>query len=460
MNCLVSSSSNLPPSSGTPSNDSQLRIAALEAELASLRARDLQRQIENAHSVQQGASPTAILAAPPDTQSQPQKIPFGIQKSELETMKTDCDPGQVTAFFAVLQARVPPDVVQLLSMTPDEAAAAFVDPNSGAAWRTIDSDLATLLLTLVRNDTKRSMNFRRKLAAQPAALKSGHKLACMLASITTANSTAEYDERLERVDNGVYFRMGMAQVDAEAAANEFRDDWSLTAAASGSNSERDLIRRLIKKFPPELESKSEDLAAKLTECEITGAALPWSYDQLAAILAVYLRSKKKKIKTQHADDESEAFNASKNPNAKKPPCNNCGSMQHGYADCPARCVDCDLPFCAGADPKRKHLCYATGKGGATAKVNCFGKPLQPWMIEKLAERGTAMAKENSSKNDKEASAAVIENGVTLGFKSSPLTAASSALLGEIQDTVHAAPKVHAMSAAEHWEAFAAIERNR
>ena len=290
---------------------------------------------------------------------------LGFSKSEIESMKNDADPSTIPKWLPFITARIAAkcaDAHALLSMDSQTYYQAMTDPS----WRGLDSHLASFIISVVDGTKPHAKIFYEK-AASKGYLNSGYLLVGALSDACNLQTSAEREERDSRLEENQYFKMGMTALEAAQASSQLKLDWSTTAAASAGNIS-DLISRLIKNFPYELQAEAKAFKRELTTCEITGQPLPWDYDQLSNVLAVGLRSMATNVNDQKLGLNMHA--------SKKLKCNHCGG-DHKPFECPqlTPCNTCGEKLCPKA---------------ACAQKECHvhGSPPQDY-VDKLTENNLA-----------------------------------------------------------------------
>lgn len=375
---------NQPSSADTELQQLRARVLALEAE---------RRATSPTYHMNGSSTPGNNVSNMPSNNNVPDQqppgslqsttyLPFGFNKTEIEVLRTDADPNDLSAWITLVASRLQTksiDASHLLASTHVQAQALFNDPNKGSYWRSIDANLSTLLFALVRSESKYAKRFYTKATKKPGVLASGHALAMELMQTTQVKTTAEHKERKERLENEQYFKIGMNEFDADQAAQSLRRDWQGTASGQMGD-EKDLIAKLLSKFPPELQTQQDKLECQLSECEILGTELPWDFDQLADILAVLLRRRQKNVAPPPRTEVSAAERREQLKNDKGP-CTNCGGTHHWLHCTLAPCSTCGRRWCQGA---RHMQCYSLLDEPPVYK-DYQGRPLYVKLQEQMNE---------------------------------------------------------------------------
>lgn len=264
------------------------------------------------------------------TQNSPTIVgqPLGFTSKEIDAMKTDLDPDYLPGWFGFLVERVGSkmrDAAKLLQFDEGELLMVKNDPKYGVYWGKIDSELSTLIVSLIDGSKPHAKIFYATASAVPGVLASGNAIIRLIMSATVPQTSAEYEEREEKLSGNNYFQLGMTALEAAQASAKFRRDWSSTSAARGGQ-KNDLISRLINQFPAEMKLEATMYRTKLNESEITGVPLPWTFEQLSGILAAGLRKYSKPKPTEVAAAEMPAKS-----------CLACGKLGHIASFCPTVC---------------------------------------------------------------------------------------------------------------------------
>ena len=190
----------------------------------------------------------------------------------------------MTIVMARLKQRSPA-AYQLLHFSSAEYEAAI---ESSADWRNINSQLATLFVSLIDTEKPHGKSFYKKVAKQPEILESGYTIGSYLISTMEPKTGKELEECILRIQNEQYLQGGMTQLQTEQAAESLHRDWLLTVAGRAGIT-NDALRTLIKKFPISLAQEAEKYESEINESEVLNMPLRWDFDQMTSILAVLLR---------------------------------------------------------------------------------------------------------------------------------------------------------------------------
>jgi hypothetical protein len=279
----------------------------------------------------------------PYAQSSPAVVtanPFGFSSKEIEALRTSLEPDHLTGWYAMFLERVgtkSKDAQALLGLSQSELAATLHDPEFGRYWSEVDSELSTLLVSVIDGATPHAKVFYSTVSFVPGALSSGNAIARIMMSSTVPQTSSEYQEREDRLSKNSYFKMGMPALEAAQASMKLRNEWSSTSAAR-CGLHNDLLSRLINSFPPSLSTEATMYRTKLNECEITGTPPPWTYEQLSGVLAVALR-KVPEVKEVAATEQPLVLRPAK--------CPCCGLPGHPASLCPTSCSTCGERSCPG-----------------------------------------------------------------------------------------------------------------
>ena len=108
-----------------------------------------------------------------------------------------------------------PDAYQLLHFSSAEYEAAI---ESSADWRNINSQLATLFVSLIDTEMPHAKSVYNKVAKQPEILDSGYTIGSYLISTAEPKTGKELEECILCIQNERYFQAGMTQLQTEEAA--------------------------------------------------------------------------------------------------------------------------------------------------------------------------------------------------------------------------------------------------
>ena len=168
----------------------RMQVAQMQAQMATLRT---------ASEVAPPPPPHNVSAAAMT------ENPFGFPKAELLTLAMTCEPAALKAEMALVLARLRPRsqaACQLLNFSSSEFEVAVA---SSAEWREIDSNLATLFVSLIDKEQPHGKNFYTKAAKRPDLLTSGYMISSYLISSTNPQTGKELEERVMRVQDNQYF---------------------------------------------------------------------------------------------------------------------------------------------------------------------------------------------------------------------------------------------------------------
>lgn len=332
-----------------PLNPSQMHPEAIAAPPATPPAQPAREPmllpVANRPADENDTSDTPVQAPVPPAHH---KYPFNISKFELETLAFDCNPAYLPSWFSLFLARLPTfslDAAHLLRMPELDMRACVHSPDPVVAgrWQLVDTSLASLLLCLMKKESTHAQNFLATLSNNPTSLTSGYNIARLLVNTTTPQTSAELQEARRRIDTGIYFKIGMAREQTEAAAHQLRRDWLNTPAAQAPGT-HDLIYCLIKKFPSSLSNEANLYETRLSECQVVGTPPPWTFEQLTAILAVALRREPR-------DGGVPQVNAAEASAGGRPTsrmqCFACGKFGHPTVLCTTKCSKCGQRSCPG-----------------------------------------------------------------------------------------------------------------
>ena len=263
-----------------------------------------------------------------------------------------------------------------------------------------DSVLAGHILATLQADTpavklRRSIIASREAATPGKITGSGRALRGIVLEIISPTCGAEL-ESLEEDLEKPFFNIGMNDTSVRLAAHRLAAlRAQLPPTARGG--ERELLRALLKKFPPELAKKALKYKAEMCKAEVCKKNYEWNYEELTALLASHIASVRPKAES-FSTDVARGGGDSALFTTKFKGCLHCGLDGHGTRECTEPpCGYCGLRFCFGVRKKgaaRSCLVKRLVGGGKIndSDVGFNGRPLPPQLIEQMQDKAAKLKK--------------------------------------------------------------------
>ena len=194
---------------------------------------------------------------------------------------------------------------------------------------------------------------------------------------------------------GEFFKLGMNDTEVQLGSHRFEAlRAQLPAAARGG--EREKLRALLEKFPPELAKRASKYRRAMCRAEVTKKAYDWSYEELTAILSSDMAGARPAVEVNAAEPRGGGGNALFT--MKFNGCLHCGLDGHYTRECAEPpCEYCGFRFCFGVRKKgpmaaRSCLVKRVVQGGkiTDADVGYNGKPLPARLVEQLNDKAAKL----------------------------------------------------------------------
>ena len=333
-------------------------------------------------------------------------VPDVFSSKELAAMPCTCEPADVGAWDVMIMGRIAarkPAAARVLRYTDDEIAA--MPPAARAVVQGYDIMLAGAFIATLQGHTKpvrlrRSIIARRESKNPGTVTSSGRAIRAIILEIVTPTCGSEL-ETLEAALKQDFFSMGMSDIDISLNAHRM-EALRAQLPASARGGERELLRMLIDKFPPELSAKATDYKSEMCKAEVRKKPYEWTYEELTAILASHITSSPVAEANNTEYPRGGGGGAFGTPEFKG--CLNCGFDNHTTRKCTAPpCGYCGLRFCFGARKRgtvRGCLVKRVVEGGkiGDADLGLNGRPLPASVIEKLNEKAAALKAKSAEVN--------------------------------------------------------------
>ena len=336
---------------------------------------------------------------------------------EIESLACSCIPDAVGAWDVMFLGRLESKNAvahRILLYTNTEIAA--MSPAARAVVRGYDCVLGGHLLATLQADTPQVKLRRAKIATRekkfPGTItSSGRAIRNIILEIIEPTYGSELDA-LEKELKKPFFAMGMDDTTIQLKANRLEALRSqLPASARGG--ERELLRALIKKFPPQLAAEAKKYKADMCKAEVQRTGYEWTYEELTAMLSAHITG-----------EEVAEANAAEAPTARGGGgggeaalftvnfrgCLHCGLDGHSTRECIVEpCGYCGLRFCFGIRKrgnKRDCLTKKVVNGGkvTNADVGFNGRPLPPALIDQINDKAGKLKAAGAAKETNAAEA--------------------------------------------------------
>ena len=373
-----------PPSGAASASDTALlaRIGVLEAALADERARR-SRASSRSSSRQPSRGSSRAPSRGPDTASEdeapspayrPKDLPSSLVRSLTFVPEPHTLAGSLADFFAALMDLCPEvlELIELYDLTDEDwdDELELMGAPERDRLHVVDAWLASNLKSCIDRSSQPGKNFRSKLSRVPASLRSGRAVVRQLRAVASPRDIRARNRSVAEFQKLRPFTPGMSAESAEAAAYDLLNR-SEVLPASATSQENFFLHHMLHIAPPAMNGigsaveRWEDL---LAEAESLRCEPPWSVDDFIGLYSNKLASLAAvaRVKPPHVVPEAAAAAKSAadrlalaarkgaGDEGTKLDCPICGSPDHGFKGCTAKCVTCGHNFCPG----------------------CFGRPCQ------------------------------------------------------------------------------------
>ena len=203
------------------------------------------------------------------------------------TCKPEAVPGWQVMFLGRVEARSGP-ALKCLQYTDEEVATLPADAR--AVFRGYDITMGGHLLAVIDADEKNAdaALVRTKIADRESekpgtVASSGRAIWGIINEVITPAHGSELGD-LEKKLKKSFFSMRQSAINVKLAAGRLKTLRAQLPEGSRGG-ERELLKALLKKFPPELAEDAKRFRRKMNESEVRKKPYPWSYSELTAILA-------------------------------------------------------------------------------------------------------------------------------------------------------------------------------
>ena len=398
-------------SCAVPSNNAP-HVATSVAPSSRRRAPSIAESSISTEEANDALLPMPAADARAGTMSSSVHIPDVFSSKELSAMPCTCEPEDVAAWDVMVMGRLgsrKPAAAKVMRYS-DEEIAAMPYPAQTVVLG-YDIMLGGQLIAMLQGNTKavrlRRATIARREKQNPGKItSSGRAIRRIIMEIVNPTYGSEL-EGLERALDKPFFTMTMSDTDIQLASYRLQ---ALRAQLppSARGGERELLRALIAKFPPELASKAAEYKTDMCKDEVRKRPYEWTYEELTAILSSHITS------SSTAEVNNTEFprggggggggggGAFGTVDFKG--CLNCGFDNHPTRKCTAPpCTYCGLRFCFGARKRgnvRSCLVKKIVEGGKVedTDLGLNGQPLPPTVIAKLNEKATALKAKSAEVN--------------------------------------------------------------
>ena len=304
---------------------------------------------------------SATLASQQQQANTTSNTSITLSTAEIDASKTKLVPGTVEAWqkwTLPKMAKIAPALAKHLGLDEETFFACLAaDPRLAKE----DAAAVASLSAMLDTESIHVINFKAGVLAcdeaeeaagvdLPATTLSAYRLWHAIGASEHCGVGAMRSARVKAFKEKAYFKREMAVESFVHGANSLRADIKLLPAneRAGDNVE---LRMLIKKVEHLIEEEAKEYIKTIDKREAIGKPPKWSYDELAALLAI-------DVNTSYVNDPT--FTANKAAVYPPPPppssktwCVACGSREHNLKDaagnyvCTAKCKDCRFSFCPG-----------------------------------------------------------------------------------------------------------------
>ena len=321
-------------------------------------------------------------------------------------MACTCEPEDIASWDVTVMGRIgskKPAAAKVLRYSDAEIAA--MPAAARAVVRGYDNVLAGHFIAMLQGNTK-AVKLRRSIIAKrekrsPSTITcSGRAIREIILEIASPTFGSEL-EKLEEALEGTFFTMGMSDIDIKISSHKL-EALRAQLPASARGGERELLRALIKKFPPELKERAAEFKRDMCKAEVRKKPYEWTYEELTAILSSLITSRPAAEANNTEPFQRGGGGAFGTIDFKG--CLNCGFDNHSSRKCTAPpCTYCGLRYCFGARKRgtvRSCLVKKIVEGGKVedTDVGLNGQPLPATVVAKLNEKAAALKAKSAEVN--------------------------------------------------------------
>ena len=299
-----------------------------------------------------------------------------------------------------------PAAAKVLRYSEKEIAA--MPPAAKAVVRGYDNVLGGHFIAMLQGNTK-AVKLRRAIIAKreknnPGTItSSGRAIRNIILEIISPTCGSEL-EKLEEAIEKPFFSMGQSDTDIKMSAHRL-EALRAQLPPSARGGERELLRALIKKFPPELAAKAREYKSDMCKAEVQKKPYEWTYDELTAILSSHITSSSTaELNNTEFPRGGGGGGGGAFGTVEFKGCLNCGFDNHSTRKCTAPpCAYCGLRYCFGARKRgnvRSCLVKKIVEGGKIedTDIGLNGQPLPATVITKLNEKAAALKAKSAEVN--------------------------------------------------------------
>ena len=279
-----------------------------------------------------------------------------------------------------------------LLATPVEAYEAYRAVEYPRDVAQVDTWAAQQLVATLDVDSQRAKWVLRSLRAQPTGVRTS-VVRTMAAVLTAIKRNPESEERAKAEFEGrTFFRQGDEEERTMVGASALRDEYE-ALPEEARLARHGLFRAFLRHMPEGAVRLRDDWRARLVESEVTGVALPWTYDQLSMLLAQYLQSTGSAL--AHNAEVSYAGGApAGGRSSRELVCDNCGQKGHMAKFCKRSCSECKEKSCPGARGAR---CVVRSHRPVTVLKGASGKDVPPFVLKIIQSAQAKWLSKNPSR---------------------------------------------------------------
>ena len=294
--------------------------------------------------------------------------PLAIPKADVEALRTPLTRTTALAFlteFVSTAESLDVELAEIVTMTDDEwerRKDVSVAKNAKLArWLRACFDLGKATAS----------NFKDELTEE-GVLGDGRAIVKRIRGLAEFLTGPDRDDYEERVESVAYYKAGMSEAETLKATRDFVKDLKLL----GETSHETVVSRIIKKARTDAKTNEEGfklLSTSVHDRKIEGKP-PYTVKQLAGMIAARLA-----VAERHGSRMALAVGKRWSDT-----CFVCGGKGHMAKDCVAKCGDCGLSCCQGAQGK---ACAVKDASIDVDKcTDGAGRPLDDFAKEKICQK--------------------------------------------------------------------------
>jgi hypothetical protein len=221
-------------------------------------------------------------------------------------------------------------------------------------------------------------------------MSSGIEIAVRIAKLLKDRHTGDEEADYLKFEAKQYLKLGQDENSVRIAFGMIKSDLSICPKRI-REAPHAYLRWLLKKAPPEIAKKCKEIEHQINVAERRQVEPVFNSELLTVEVLTYEMiemisdaSKENKVSIEvAAADKKRKLSGERVKMSKNPPCANCGSSEHGWADCKATTI-CGLKFCQCA---RSMACWVDADSMPTKDdlKTAQGRNLPDSLINKLKE---------------------------------------------------------------------------